>query len=238
MGIDVLIPVLARPQNVLPTLESLSVTEHPHRVFFICSPGDRTQIAACRKSGAETLVVDWKPDGGDFAKKINWAFERTDSEWVFQGADDLRFHAGWDTAVLEAALRYGKRVIGTNDLHNPQVKRKLQSTHTLFARSYIEEKGGTLDGSGRVFCELYDHQFTDTEFCEVAKKRGEWAFCSEAVVEHLHPHWGLAEDDETYRKAIRATSQDYRLFMKRVGRTPRLVRLEERRRRLEAMRGR
>ena len=33
-------------------------------------------------------------------------------------------------------------MIGTNDKHNPSVRRGIHSTHTLFARSYIEERPG------------------------------------------------------------------------------------------------
>ena len=217
MGIDILVPVLSRPQNVQPLLESLAVTGTPYRVFFICSPLDKEQIEACRATNAETLVVDWQPNRGDYAKKINWAFGRTDSEWVFSGADDLRFQAEWDTLALDLASKSQKSVIGTNDLHNPSVQRRMASTHTLFRRSYIEEYGGTEDDSGRVLCELYDHQFVDTEFVGVARTRGVWAFSKYSIVEHLHPHWGNAEWDATYRKAIRATNADYRLYRKRRG---------------------
>ena len=218
MGIDILIPALGRPNDIPRLMESLP-TEY--RVIFICSPLDMDQIDACRRTKREVWIAEWEPGRGDFAKKINWAYERTDAEWVFQGATDLRFHPGWDKVALRVAERSGKRVIGTNDSHNPQVKRGMQSTHTLIARSYIEEYGG-LDNTGKVFSEAYDHQYVDLEFCELARKRGEWAFAKQAIVEHLHPHWGLAEEGETYRKAMRSTASDYRLYMARMGhRSPR-----------------
>jgi hypothetical protein len=217
MGIDVLVPVLGRPQNVAPLLESLAVTRVEHRVFFICSPGDSEQIAACEVSGHPTLIVNWTPNRGDYAKKINWGFEQTDAEWVFQGADDLRFYPDWDVAALRCARQREKQVIGTNDMHNPQVKRGIHATHFLIARSYIEEQGGTFDDSGAIFCEKYDHQYVDLEFCETARRRGAWFYCRNSVVEHLHPHWGLAEQDETYKKAMRRTGQDRRIYMQRMG---------------------
>jgi len=192
-----------------------------HRVIFICSPLDMDQIEACRRTNREVWIAEWEAGKADFSKKINWAYERCDAEWLFQGATDLRFYPGWDKVALRVAERSGKRVIGTNDKHNPQVRRGMQSTHTLFARSYIEEYGG-LDNTGKVFSEAYDHQFTDLEFCELARKRNEWAFAKQAIVEHLHPHWGLAEEGETYKKAMRSTASDYRLYMHRMGhRSPR-----------------
>lgn len=213
--IDILVPVLGRPQNVKPLLETVKVTDCEYRVYFICSPGDREQIKACRRSKMETLVCDWEPGRGDFAKKINWAFPQTDSPWVFQAADDLCFHWGWDIFALRIAGQRGAGVIGTNDLGNPLVKRGGHSTHTLIRRSYIDEYGGTYDDTGLVFCELYDHQYCDNEFVQTAIRRGQWAFAKRSIVEHLHPHWGKAPPDATYEKATRATREDGQLYLRR-----------------------
>ncbi len=228
MGIDILIPALGRPQNIGPLIESLKVTQTPHRVLFLCSPLDMEQIEACRRVG-EVHIVDWEPGKADFAKKINLGFTLTESEWIFQGATDIRFHAGWDTMALAVSAQKRRRVIGTNDLHNPQVKRGISSTHTLFHRSYITDLGGTRDGTGLVFCEKYDHQYVDNEFCATAKLRGEWAFAKQSVVEHLHPHWGLSPDDPTYKKAMLHSMADRRLFAQRMGNS-RLTERAERRR--------
>jgi len=211
--IDVLVPVLGRPvYDMLRTLEDATTT--PFQVYLICSPQD-SQTRGCQNSGYTTWVVPWEPGRADFARKINWAFARTKGEWVFQGADDIRFSLGWDVEALRVAERYGASVIGTNDLHNPSVKRRIHSTHTLFRRSYIEEQGGTFDGTGPVFSEAYDHQFVDNELIELAKSRGLWAFADQSVVEHLHPVWGLAEWDPTYEKAFRETAGDTALFASR-----------------------
>jgi hypothetical protein len=234
--IDILVPVLGRPHNAQPLVDSAAATAEPYRVVFVCSPNDSEQIAACQATGAETMIVDWNPGKGDCARKLNYAFLHTDSEWVFQGADDIRFSPMWDHQALMLARKRDKQVIGTNDLHNPAVKRRLQSTHTLFARSYIDRQGGTIDSTGVVFCELYDHQFIDTEFVETARRRHVWAFSRHSVVEHLHPHWGLAQMDDTYVKAYRATDQDYRLYMSRMGHAARNTRAERYRQRAEERR--
>jgi hypothetical protein len=240
MGIDILVPVLNRPQNAVKVARSLEVTKEPYRLLFICSPGDFKQIAACNAI-AETLIVDWKPGKGDFARKINEGFRRTEQEWIFQGADDVIFGQDWDLHALKQAERKHKRVIGTNDLHNPSVKRGKHSTHTLFARSYIEERPATVDESDPVFWEGYDHQYTDLEFVEVAKRRGEWAFSRQSFVEHFHPHWGNAERDQTYSKAFRAHGADRQRYVQRMGLgTPsrHSARVLERQERLKARRQR
>jgi hypothetical protein len=213
--IDVLIPMLGRAHFVAPLVRSLiDSTRTPYRLLFLCSPGDEEVIATCRAHG-ETCVMEWAPEGGDFARKINWAFENTDSEWLFQGASDIRFNPGWDRQALRIAGRSSRGVIGTNDLHNPGVLKKIASTHTLFSRRYIEQFGGTVDGTGRVFCELYDHQFVDTEFIETAKLRHQFAFAQHAIVEHLHHYFGGRPRDEIDDKALRATADDHRLYTKR-----------------------
>jgi hypothetical protein len=233
LGIDILVPALGRPQNIPPLMESLEVTSEPYRVIFICSPGDDEQIDACFKA-AETRIAPWPAGRADFAKKINWAYGFTTAEWIFQAATDVKFHLGWDVAALSVAERTGKQVIGTNDLHNPQVKRGMQSTHTLFARSYIEEWGGTFDSTGKVFSTRYDHQYVDLEFCQTARQRDCWAFAKQSIVEHLHPHWGLAEHDETYEKATRQSLADRRLFQQRMGRPRTMTRADRRMRQRRA----
>ena len=168
------------------------------------------------EAGLTPLIHPEPAGAGNFARKINWAFTQTSREWFFQGADDIRFSAGWDVEAFRIAERRRASVIGTNDLHNPLVKRGKHSTHTLIRRSYIEEHGGTFDGTGLVFHEGYDHQWVDNEFIETAKFRKAWAFSAGSVVEHFHPHWGNAHTDPTYRKATRATRKDMLLYRERM----------------------
>jgi len=216
--ISILVPVLGRPWNAQPLVDSARLTGSPYRLVFICSPRDSQQIDACKATGAEVMVVEWQPGSGDYAKKINYGYRKTSSQWIFTGADDIRFRKNWDHAALTLARRQRKRVIGPNDLHNPSVRQRRGSTHTLIARSYIEQKGGTQDGTGEVLCELYDHQYVDLELIEVARRRGEFVSCPTAIVEHFHPHWGNAENDRTYVKAMRRTNSDRRLYLHRMGR--------------------
>ena len=211
--IDILIPVLGRSDQAQALSDSLRVTVTPHRVLFLLSPTERDAISVWEAFG-EVQVVDWPPGKADFAKKINFGFQITESEWIFQGATDIRFRVGWDTQALAIAAKARKRVIGTNDLHNPAVKRGKHSTHTLFARSYIEEYPGA---DGIVFSEAYDHQYVDNEFIELASRRREFTSSRHSIVEHFHPHWGNAEPDATFKKATRQTNSDRRLYFRRMG---------------------
>ena len=216
--IAILVPVLERPHRAAPLVRTIEQnTELPHRVVFLCSPNDREQLAASTETGADVVVVGWQPGPGDFARKINFGYELTAEHAFLQvGADDLVFHRGWDVEALRVADATGAGVIGTNDLHNPSVLRGESSTHPLIRRSYIEEYGGTFDGSGRVLCELYDHQYVDDELVQTAITRGQWAFAEDSHVEHLHPYFGLAARDRTYKKALRNTIADQALYRRRL----------------------
>lgn len=212
-SIVVIAPVLGRPLNAEPLARSLG---DAHRLVFVCSRGDDEQIAACEATWADVIVAPWEAGHADFAKKCNLAYRLTDEPWLFQAADDVRFHAGWDTAALAVAERTGALVIGTQDGHNPSVKAGTHSTHTLIARSYVDDPGASMDGPGSVFSDAYGHQFCDTELVAVAKWRGVWAFADGARVTHEHPFWvGRDRMDATYRKGLASSSEDARLFRKR-----------------------
>lgn len=213
--IAILVPLLGRAHQIDPLLTNIAAaTSTPHRVVLICSPQDDTRQAA-RASDADTIVVPWSPGRADYARKLAAGYLATDEPWLFQGASDLVFHPNWDLAALKAAKAKGRGVVGTNDLGNPLVKRGRHSTHSLISRDYIETYGGTADGTGLIFSEAYDHQYTDNEFIETARRRKQFIFARNSIVEHLHPHWGKAETDPTYEKALRRTKQDMQLFMAR-----------------------
>ncbi len=215
--IAVIVPVLGRPQNAQPLADSLAAnTARSYRLVFVCSIGDEEQSVACQQTGAAVIHAPWKAGHADFAKKVNLAYRETDAPWLFQAADDIRFEPGWDRALLECHARTGALVIGTQDGGNPEVKRGRHSTHTLIARSYIDDPGASMDGPGTVFSEAYGHQMCDLELVEVAKRRRVWAFCDEARVIHEHPFWNReVPKDDTYRKGMEASRLDRTIYARR-----------------------
>ena len=218
MSIAVIVPVLGRPHNaakVAHSLERSGATERGATLYFICSAGDTRQIAACLDTGCITLVRIGSPRG-EWSAKINWALRQTTEDWLLLGADDLFFHDGWDSEALRVAAETGAGVVGTNDLGNPYVKRGDLATHALVARWYAEQHG-TIDQPGQILHEGYYHNWVDAELTETAKARGLFAFAKHSVVEHNHPHWGKAEMDDTYRKALdqRHFEADRRLLQRR-----------------------
>jgi len=221
--IDILIPVLNRPQNAQKVVNSIKAnTTVEHEITFIASPGDDAEREACVRTGERVLVVPWHPGPGDASKKWNYGYAFTANlgayPFVFTAADDLEFTPDWDERILEVAERTGAGMVGSNDDANPLVKRGRHSTHSLFSRAYIDTVGGTFhDGPGIVYCEGYKHQWIDTEAVKAAMDRGEWAFARRSIVKHHHPFYDKTVSlDDTYRKALGDAPHDKRLYEQRL----------------------
>ena len=208
--IDILVPVLGRPQNAQPLVDSIREnTTVSHRITFLVSLDDEEEIAAIYATGQPYIRC---PDHR-YAPKINLGVGLTKGEFVFLGADDLRFHPGWDMAALAMFEETDKQVVGTNDLGNSTVMAGLHATHSLVHRGYVE--WGTIDEPGVLLHEGYQHNWVDTEFVGTAMSRGEFAFARESHVEHLHPFWHKGADDEVYEKGRQSYRLDRRLYQKR-----------------------
>lgn len=208
-----IVPVLARPANVEPLLDSLwEATPEPYRVLFVADEGDDAEIAAIERAGADYITTT-KPRN-NYASKINAGYHASTEPLFFTGADDLRFHVGW----LSEAIRHLSdtvKVVGTNDLGNPRVIAGNHSTHTLITREYIETESGVIDRPDTVLCESYPHEYCDDELIQTAIARGRFAHAHDSVVEHLHPIFGKAEDDATYRLGRARTRIGKRIFLRR-----------------------
>lgn len=217
--IDVLCPVLGRPQNAAPFIASLrEATTVPWTAHFLCSSDDQAQIVACgeialRDERVLCHICPWPAGRSDYARKMNYGYSLGQAEWMLLAADDISFRPGWDELALHHADRAD--VIGTNDLANSAVKAGRTSTHPLIRRRYVTEVGAAADGPGVLIHEGYDHNFTEREVVGLAQARGVWAFAKDSEIPHRHPLWRSAPWDDTYRKGQRFFRDDQRLFMSR-----------------------
>ncbi len=213
-----LVPVLDRPQNVAPLVQSFNdslVGENVEAsLLFLANPEDSAEIAELRAHGCWYDVVPWQNGPRDFARKQNRGVQMTSSDWILLGADDLRFHRGWFRAAVDVHIETGRLVIGTNDMVNPLVKAGKHATHPLVHRDYV--KLGTIDNPDELLHSGYAHNSVDVEFCETAIAREQFAFAAHARVEHMHPTFDRTiRRDETYRKGMRHAIEDKRLVIKR-----------------------
>ena len=211
----ILVPVLNRPRNarrLVNNIEHACVT--PQRLLFICSPDDKAEIAACKRTGADVTVVDWVPGPADWAKKLEWGRALTTEPYMLLAADDLNFHRCWDQRASQVLAQMEIGVLGTQDGGNPLVQKGMHSTHPIVSRAYINAFG-TIDQKHLMLHQGYDHQYCDNELCETAMARGYWHFARDVYIEHLHPAWGKAAWDHTYRKGYAKANADFQLFQRR-----------------------
>lgn len=211
----VLVPVLNRPQNVVPLVESFLDTT-PGRLCFVgqYDDSDAEKVAVHDACVAYEQVTAIWSSARTWPEKINLAYRtvRMAADWVLFGADDVTFHDGWfeQTAALRAQPEIS--VIGTNDLGNPRVLSGDHAVHPLVRSSYI----GTVDDPDAIVHTGYHHWCVDDEFIITAKIRGVWAPCLTAVVEHNHPYWQKGKWDATYAKGESRAVEDQKLWQSRI----------------------
>lgn len=221
--VAVIVPVLGRPQNAAPFMQSLRASTGLATVHAIVGDDDpksmRATAAAWRDAGAETISgrtsADAEHTAVTFAEKVNVGYRYTRQPWLFITGDDVAFRPGWLDHAQHVASTQKASVIGTNDLGNPRVMSGEHATHLLISRAYVDEHGASWDGPGVVCHEGYRHWFVDDEIVTAAKQRDEWAMALGSEVEHLHPLWGKAETDPVYERGQSYGEADGQLFLTR-----------------------
>lgn len=212
--VDVIVPVLHRPQNVAPFMESLIASTGLATAWFVCDRDDRGEQEAVLAAGGRVLKCD-----GTFAEKVNYAYGKVapQAPWLLLVGDDVQFRPGWwDHALFTAWATPGTNVVGTNDLGNARVLRGEHATHMAIRRSYIDEVGSSWDGPGAV-CHPYRHWYVDDEIVTAARMRGVFQSALGSVVEHMHPLFGKAVNDDVYALGQSFADEDRATFLARLG---------------------
>lgn len=208
--VDVLVPVMHRPQNAAPFMESLRASGADVHVWAIVNHEDPDTCKAWIDAGGFVLETDTVT----FAAKVNYAYRHTNSPWIFLVGDDVAFHPGWlATALAAAGSQYN--VIGTNDLGTMRVQRGEHATHMLVRRSYIDTVGASWDGPGVVCHEGFAHWYVDDEIVTAAKQRHVWVSATTSIVEHRHPYFGKATMDDVYVLGQANAQRDWVVFADR-----------------------
>lgn len=208
--VDVIVPVLHRPQNVATLMRSLRASTGLATAWFVCEPDDTEEQQAVLAEGGNVLE-----EPGTFAEKVNFAYHALTAPWLLLVGDDVRFRPGWLDSALDVATRYQADVIGTNDLLNPRVMRGEHATHPLIRREYIDAVGASWDGPGNVCHEGYRHWFVDDEIVCAARLRGTFQPALGSHVEHLHPIDGKTPLDDVYKLGQLHVAADKALFSRR-----------------------
>ena len=207
----IIVPVLGRAHRVGPLLLSIAqgTTGVPHRVLFVCDASDEATIDAVQAAQAGLAIV---ADGTCYARKVNQGIAVTTEQHVFTAADDLAFRPGWYEAAV-ALMRPPVSVVGVNDLASRRGGAGGDPSPVLLRRPLVPPRPGGGPGGG--LHEGYRHNFPDDELVHTARSRGAIAFATDSIVEHLHPHYGKGEDDDTYRIGRASFHDDRQTFRRR-----------------------
>lgn len=221
--VAVLVPVLNRPHRAKPLVDSfIQAGARDARLYFIVNQDDKEELRAVRAAATSSrglaFVINVAAGRRSWAMKINDGWKRTSEPWMLLGADDLNFHRGFVDRARSLMQSPKIGVIGTADLGHPGTMQGWHSTHPFVSRKY--GLLGTADSKNHLVHEGYHHNFPDTELLATARKRGAYAHCKASVVEHLHPMWGKAVQDEIYilgRSRIRQDRTHFNQRLKKFG---------------------
>lgn len=211
----IVVPTRGRARLLHDLIANIRVTTPDvYELYFVVDSDDGETAAVLADEMDEHIRVIVVAERATLPVKSNVALAVTDHPLVFIANDDVKFHDDWYPAVKQEFRRTDAGVVGTNDLHNPDVCEGNMATQFLITRAYIERGGA---GEQVLFHEGYHHNFIDTELCWVAQIRGSYAHAHDSIVEHVHPDWGLREPDETDRIGGRMNGeQDEALFTARI----------------------
>ena len=212
-SLAVLVPVLNRPQNVAPLVESFFSSGTPGTLHLVGDAvTDRATFDVTPRH--ERVVWEQTRDKVSWPEKINLGIRRVrNADWYLFAADDVTFEPSWWDATQQLRDDPTIGVIGTNDSRdgtgNPRVAAGQHTVHPLVRGTYARDPN--LDGGP--FCvETVRHWYSDDLIVAVAQQRGAWAFCKEAVIEHHHPYWypNIIPLDATYQLGESTAEQDRR----------------------------
>jgi len=73
-----------------------------------------------------------------------------------------------------------------------------EGTLALVSMRYIREESGCVDTPNVIIYPGYHHNFSERELFLTAQRRNRFAYCAQAVVEHLHWLNGKVPTDDVY----------------------------------------
>jgi len=200
---DIVIPTYRRIANILRTYDQLK----DFNVLFVCHESDIESQQTVRNLGLIPIMDYQPPSGVNATNRGYWA---ATSSLIVIGQDDFNWHDGW----LEAAEAYEKPVVGFNDGYVGHEETQ-HSVGWLVNRAYVEIYSLANGFPNSIFCPLYKKNYADDELNETVKNRGMFAYARDALVEHLHPGFGKAPQDDTYAVLDQFSEQDHQLYLSR-----------------------
>lgn len=201
--VAVLMPTLGRPHKMKENVENLwDVTKKEEiDIVFIVEEDDEESLKMAVTLDAITLI---NQRARNFAGAINTAVRTLPHNYFFGGSDDFLFHPNWLPPLMDLSENFG--MVGPEDLGNPSVRAGQLAVSYLISRRYIPK--ACIGYPKNLLYEGYIHNYTDTELTATAIANGEYVYCPNSIVEHMHPSWNKSEHDATYELSFNTINFD------------------------------
>lgn len=197
--IAVIIPTYKRPQKLLSLIDNFEKNSTQAQLYFVVHPGDTPTIQELNKiqlNMANNFTI--LNCSGEYVECINYAYQNTQEEFIFCGADDILFSSNWDQKLLEVMKNDKINVTGGVD-DWPCSHSGVHISHPMFRRSYCETLGASWGGGTKeIYFSGYKHYQCDIETENMALNRECLAVCNDCFIDHVHFCNGKASHDYTY----------------------------------------
>ena len=182
---------------------ALDLASDPRSIEFIIYV-DADDVTMEKFHHPQALLIVGQRKG--ISEMTNVAFSKSSGQILMYAADDIVFKTnGWDNLIRRTAtLTYSQRwLIHGSDLGQPIDK---IATHGFVSRAFAESLGYLLPP-------YFNADFCDTWLTDVADMAGVRISIASLEIEHLHPTWGKAPIDDTYKHRV-ATQNFWKEFLR------------------------
>ena len=217
--VAVIIPSQNRPGSLLKAVESVLTTTNDVQVVCVLGDENDGSRGILDRLGASKPEYSWRLQYHVLpvaeyhtAERWNYGAARAlgSPDYFVIGADDVEFQPGWLEAAMSEMKRHGgSGVVALND-GTIAFEGEYYATHFMVSRKYAARGLG-----GVIMIPAYEHNFTDREVTERAKRDKMLFWAPDAKILHKHPTMGFDTDDDIYEKGDASFARDEALFMER-----------------------
>ena len=188
--ISICVPSRGRPHKLKAMIESsLSLAKNSEEIEFLIYADD-DDLSMSNFSHPNAIVLRGKRQA--ISKMTNFLASISRGSLIMYAADDIIFRTkNWDLIVFEHYVSSPHKVclIHGEDLGQNAIK---IATHGFISRDLYNLLGYLLPN-------FFKADFCDTWVTEICVKSGTRTFDPKLIIEHMHPTWGKAPIDATYR---------------------------------------
>ena len=188
--ISICVPSRGRPLQLNAMIESsLDLAKNSQGIEFLIYADD-DDLSMANFSHPLATVLRGKRQA--ISKMTNLLASISQGSLIMYAADDIIFRTkNWDSMVLEhyASSEHKICLIHGEDLGQDAIK---IATHGFISRDLYKLLGYILPN-------YFKADFCDTWMTEICAKSGTRMFDPNLIIEHMHPTWGKARIDDTYR---------------------------------------